>query len=241
MKIYEFLAGFRGFALILFIVIIFEIIILNISISNKKVKKVIKKEEVVHKIQFKTIEEKPKPKPKAKPKLVKKPKEKPKPKPQKPNKQVLLEKKQQKNRLEKQKEELKKKKLLEKIKADELKKKKLKKKQKQKEEAAKQKEEQRLDGIKTGYVNGIRNKMQRFQKYPLISKARREEGTVYISFTVNKDGSISNIKINKSSGFKRLDKAALKIFRRMGTGFNIPSDLKEEQMNLVLPVIFKLK
>ena len=219
--------------------------------SKDKPKEIIKKEEVVHKIQFKTIEAKKKP--------PKKTKAKRKPRPKKTKAQLLLEKKQKQKRIKKRKEKLKKlkqKRLEQKIKREKLRKlkkqKRLEKLEKQrlekekKEKLKKEKEDQakeqsRLDGIKTGFVNGVRSKMQEFQRYPLISKARREEGTVYLSFQVHKDGTITNIKINKSSGYKRLDKAALKIFRRMGTDFKIPADLKEEYMNLVLPVIFKLK
>jgi len=248
MKKYEFLASFRGFALLLLIVIILELIILNLNMENKKeIKQIIKKEEV-HKIQFKTIEQieepkpkvapkpkekvkiKPKPKPKPKKKVKIKPKPKPKkkvkPKPKIDNKKVALAKKQKEIRAKKRADDKKRKEQIA---------------QKKREEAKNRKERQRLSRIKKSYVNNIRAKMQKFQRYPLISKARKEQGTVLISFTVHKNGSITNIKINKSSGFKRLDKAALKIFRKMGTGFNIPSDLKDKKMNLILPVIFKLK
>ena len=83
--------------------------------------------------------------------------------------------------------------------------------------------------------------MSKFQRYPLISKARKEEGTALISFRVHKDGKITDIKIKTSSGYKRLDKAALNIFRKMGTSYSIPKDIKEDFMDLVIPVSFKLK
>jgi protein TonB len=46
--------------------------------------------------------------------------------------------------------------------------------------------------------------------YPALSRRRGEEGSVTLSFDISASGKISNIQIIKSSGHKRLDKAAEK-------------------------------
>lgn len=46
--------------------------------------------------------------------------------------------------------------------------------------------------------------------YPKASLMNEEQGTVSMSFLVNADGSVADSKIEKSSGFKNLDKAAIK-------------------------------
>ena len=46
--------------------------------------------------------------------------------------------------------------------------------------------------------------------YPKASLMNEEQGTVTMSFLVNADGSVADSKIEKSSGFKNLDKAAIK-------------------------------
>lgn len=46
--------------------------------------------------------------------------------------------------------------------------------------------------------------------YPKASLMNEEQGTTSMSFLVNPDGSVSDSKLEKSSGFKGLDKAALK-------------------------------
>ena len=46
--------------------------------------------------------------------------------------------------------------------------------------------------------------------YPKASLMNEEQGTVSMSFLVNADGSVADSKLDKSSGFKNLDKAALK-------------------------------
>lgn len=45
-------------------------------------------------------------------------------------------------------------------------------------------------------------------EYPKASLMNEEQGTVVLSLLVNHDGSVSDSKIEKSSGFKNLDKAA---------------------------------
>ncbi len=45
-------------------------------------------------------------------------------------------------------------------------------------------------------------------EYPKASLMNEEQGTTSMSFLVNTDGSVADSKLEKSSGFKGLDKAA---------------------------------
>lgn len=47
-------------------------------------------------------------------------------------------------------------------------------------------------------------------EYPKASLMNEEQGTVSMSFLVGADGGVIESKLDKSSGFKNLDKAALK-------------------------------
>jgi protein TonB len=47
-------------------------------------------------------------------------------------------------------------------------------------------------------------------EYPKASLMNEEQGTVTMSFLVSPDGSVVESKLEKTSGFKNLDKAALK-------------------------------
>jgi protein TonB len=47
-------------------------------------------------------------------------------------------------------------------------------------------------------------------EYPKASLMNEEQGTVSMSFLVSPDGSVTESKLEKTSGFKNLDKAALK-------------------------------
>ncbi|MCF4112780.1 MULTISPECIES: energy transducer TonB [Dethiosulfovibrio] len=69
-------------------------------------------------------------------------------------------------------------------------------------------------------------------EYPLISRKRKEQGTVTVLLSVKK-GRVIETRIEKSSGSPRLDKAALKALR----GWRFSSDLSAE---VRIPVLFKL-
>ena len=52
-------------------------------------------------------------------------------------------------------------------------------------------------------------------QYPPISRDNGEEGTVTLLLAVQTDGSISDIRIARSSGYQRLDAAAQKAHRNI--------------------------
>lgn len=51
-------------------------------------------------------------------------------------------------------------------------------------------------------------------RYPVESRRKREQGTVVLAVTLGPDGSVDAIDIARTSGFGRLDKAALDAVRR---------------------------
>jgi len=51
-------------------------------------------------------------------------------------------------------------------------------------------------------------------KYPIESRRKHEQGTAVLNVLVGEDGAVASISIAKSSGFKRLDNAALEAVAR---------------------------
>nr|WP_246427285.1 energy transducer TonB [Sphingopyxis panaciterrulae] len=51
-------------------------------------------------------------------------------------------------------------------------------------------------------------------RYPRESRRHREEGTVVLALTLDVDGSVASISVAQSSGFQRLDEAALRAVRK---------------------------
>ena len=51
-------------------------------------------------------------------------------------------------------------------------------------------------------------------RYPIESRRKKEQGTVLLSLVLGIDGAVEQISVNRSSGFPRLDNAALDAVRR---------------------------
>lgn len=51
-------------------------------------------------------------------------------------------------------------------------------------------------------------------RYPHESRRRREQGTVVLTVLLSVDGSVADVSVSQSSGFERLDQAALTAVRR---------------------------
>lgn len=75
--------------------------------------------------------------------------------------------------------------------------------------------------------------------YPVLSVRRREEGTVAVAFTVDAKGRPVKVRIKKSSGFDRLDDAALACIRQWRFQLRASAPAKPEEF--ILNLGFHLK
>ena len=80
-----------------------------------------------------------------------------------------------------------------------------------------------LPSSKASYLNNPR------PQYPPMSKRLGETGTVMLKVLVGADGAAKDVLIHKSSGFERLDVAALEAVRKWrfvpGTRLGVPEDM----------------
>lgn len=77
-------------------------------------------------------------------------------------------------------------------------------------------------------------------KYPKTSAKAGEQGKVYVSFDVDADGSLENIKVAKSSGFEALDDEAIRIVNKMPKWEAGSKDGKKVKAKMTVPFQFNL-
>ncbi len=92
--------------------------------------------------------------------------------------------------------------------------------------------------IKDRYTSEIRVQIRKKLIYPKLAKRLRLQDIVKVSFRVQKDGTINNIKILNNPK-KILQNGAIKTLKSL-TLKAIPSELDEEFMDIVIPIEFKL-
>jgi len=87
------------------------------------------------------------------------------------------------------------------------------------------------------YLTVIKTKLSNAWVPPSGYIIPKEGIYVTVGFTLNKNGTIDNAKVKHSSGMKLLDNSALNAIKSVGTLPAIPSEWKEEYLNV--SIIFK--
>lgn len=91
------------------------------------------------------------------------------------------------------------------------------------------------------YQMRIINKIDQNKSYPEAARSQSLEGKVHIKFIINYDGLVKSVEIIKSSGSQILDNEAIAIIKRCSPFPPIPPELNLLQLNLRLPIVFKLE
>jgi len=96
-----------------------------------------------------------------------------------------------------------------------------------------------------GYGRHIVREIGRHKVYPSVAKARKQEGRVILSVSVDHTGQLSGVpRIKVSSGFRALDQAATEIVKRSGPFGTLPrseSGAPRNAATFVVPVNFTLQ
>ena len=95
--------------------------------------------------------------------------------------------------------------------------------------------------FKASYRATISAILKRHKRYPSRALTRRQEGTVAITFIINKDGRLAGYRITHSSGHRLLDREVEKMLKRAAPFPPFPIDMEQEFIRLSLPVDFYIK
>ncbi len=94
--------------------------------------------------------------------------------------------------------------------------------------------------IKDNYLAKIRREIEQNKRYPRSAKRLKQQGAVWIRFTIYADGHIGPVTLVKKSSYAKLNKAAVKILKRVGAFAPIPKELKKGSLSLTVPVRYKI-
>ena len=94
---------------------------------------------------------------------------------------------------------------------------------------------------KSDYLNQLKTLLERQKKYPNKARKRRQEGTVQLWFKVDRSGKLLAHKINKSSGYRLLDKEVEQLIQRAAPLPAFPSDIQTASLEITVPISFRFK
>lgn len=82
------------------------------------------------------------------------------------------------------------------------------------------------------YLLGMKNRIEGRWVYPELAVRNGWQGSLYISFVIRKDGSVSDIKLEKSSNYPALDDAAITAIRLAASFPPFPENFDIEEINI---------
>jgi protein TonB len=83
-----------------------------------------------------------------------------------------------------------------------------------------------------GYMRQLRRHIEGVWKYPEDAIERNVYGDLFITFTIRKDGSLGNVRLSRTSGFRSLDDAALTALRNSAPFWPLPEWWEEDGLTI---------
>lgn len=83
--------------------------------------------------------------------------------------------------------------------------------------------------------------LERYKRYPRLAQEQRQEGVVYLRFTMDRGGHVLAAQIDKGSGFPLLDEEVSALIQRAQPLPVMPPEVPGAQITLTLPVAFSLR
>ncbi|MEX2454019.1 MAG: energy transducer TonB [Rhodospirillaceae bacterium] len=98
-----------------------------------------------------------------------------------------------------------------------------------------------MPGAPPDYISILRAWLDRHKEYPRPARVRREEGTAYLYFVIDREGKVLEFSLRKSSGHGSLDRATVEMIKRASPLPEIPDSMSVARLELVIPVQFQLR
>lgn len=83
--------------------------------------------------------------------------------------------------------------------------------------------------------------LNRKRRYPPWAMSRREQGVPYVRIVMDREGKVLSTSLERSSGFRELDREAMALPKRAAPLPKPPDDKRGETLELIVPIQFFLK
>jgi TonB family protein len=92
----------------------------------------------------------------------------------------------------------------------------------------------------SGYLSAVRLKIEKTKRYPGEAQRKRWEGKVILSFQIDRQGEVRDIRVIQSSGYRILDEEGMATLRR-ASPFPSPLLIEKESLVVEVPILFRLE
>jgi len=91
------------------------------------------------------------------------------------------------------------------------------------------------------YLAELQRAIARHQQFPSEARRKRQTGVTTLSFVVQRDGRIRQVRVTKSSGNASLDEAAMTAMQRLNRFKPIPAVIDRQEWPMRVPIRFDLR
>jgi len=95
--------------------------------------------------------------------------------------------------------------------------------------------------VRHAYYDQIRKKVANHQSYPRVARLQGLQGKVLVSFLLSKEGLIIESKVETSSGYEILDRAALEAVRSAQPYPPFPASFPPQPLCVEISLVYDLK
>jgi len=86
----------------------------------------------------------------------------------------------------------------------------------------------------------ILRRVEELKRYPAEARLDQAEGKVVLKAVIRGDGSVDDVEVHQSSGYRSLDHAAVELLKRAAP-FQLPRPLGKSQMTVKIPMSYRLE
>ncbi len=104
-----------------------------------------------------------------------------------------------------------------------------------------QADESLLRRVEEAYKRTLRKAIEARKGYPRRARRLHQEGEVTVGFSVQRDGSITDLHVLESSGHSLLDRAALEAVRQVDGSLPFPQEIARSVWAFTLPIGYALR
>ena len=98
-----------------------------------------------------------------------------------------------------------------------------------------------VERIWAAYLARLQAAIERYKYYPRLSRRRGEQGKVLVELVIGRDGRFRTLRMQSSSGHRRLDEAAMQTLRRVGGVGPLPDELGLDDWHITVPLVYSLR
>lgn len=97
-----------------------------------------------------------------------------------------------------------------------------------------------IESLLAQYIESVKAAVKNAKSYPQMSQRLRETGSAQINFTVAANGELTSVSVAESSGYDRLDQAAVEAVRAAAPFDPVPPETGLETLSMSITLIFEL-